>query len=316
MADIETIIRYDGPALAGHEMDVEQLAPALLALASLIQTANADLNGGEATIRVTVDANVEQKCFQIKIKLLQTLLQKAKTFLDEDDVSTVKDIAEWIGISAGGGWSVFKVLAALVGRGSKPGTSLTTGDGATIYQIAGDAHFHGVSPEVLKLLENPVVVEKAKAVLKPLERPGYETLGFYERDGEAAFTVNKEQAAGILALPSPERAEVEIAEDDAVVTPIPGRAGIKSRRDEGKAQWELKWAGKSVWANIGDDEWLASYQAGEIDLPVGTWLDIIMEMTTSRSNPDAPPTFRVVKVNGTIRPAPSRQGRMFDDDPS
>ena len=35
--DVFTTIRYDGPDLSGHEIDVQELAPALLALAEMIQ---------------------------------------------------------------------------------------------------------------------------------------------------------------------------------------------------------------------------------------------------------------------------------------
>ena len=33
---VRTRIRYDGPALVSHEMDVQDLAPALLAMAEIV----------------------------------------------------------------------------------------------------------------------------------------------------------------------------------------------------------------------------------------------------------------------------------------
>lgn len=42
---VKTTIRYDGPALSEHDMDVQDLAPALLALADIIQIANRKFNG-------------------------------------------------------------------------------------------------------------------------------------------------------------------------------------------------------------------------------------------------------------------------------
>src|SRR5690348_6821595 len=111
-SEIETVIRYDGPALADHEMDVAELAPALLALASLIQTANHKFNGDRASVRVVVNADTEQQCFQIKIKLIQDFLQMARGFLD-GDMATIKDICEWVGIIGGGTLSLFKLIVAL-----------------------------------------------------------------------------------------------------------------------------------------------------------------------------------------------------------
>lgn len=69
---VRTTIRYDGPALADHEMDVQDLAPALLVLADLIQIANQKFNGKNANMKVLVNADVEQKCFMIDISLVQT----------------------------------------------------------------------------------------------------------------------------------------------------------------------------------------------------------------------------------------------------
>src|SRR4051794_26893831 len=110
--EIETVIRYDGPALADHEMDVEELAPALLALASLIQSANHKFNGDRSAVRVVVNADVEQQCFQIKIKLIQDLLSTVRSFLD-GDMATIKEICEWVGIVGGGSLTLFKIIIGL-----------------------------------------------------------------------------------------------------------------------------------------------------------------------------------------------------------
>ena len=56
----KAIIRYDGPALAAHEMDVHELAPALLAFGDLCKTANQIFNGDSATVRILVKADSEQ----------------------------------------------------------------------------------------------------------------------------------------------------------------------------------------------------------------------------------------------------------------
>lgn len=50
MSKIAFQLRYDGPALSEHGMDVGDLAPALLALGDLIKRANATVNGDAAII--------------------------------------------------------------------------------------------------------------------------------------------------------------------------------------------------------------------------------------------------------------------------
>lgn len=298
MSAIETIIRYDGPALAGHEMDVEELAPALLALASLIQSANHKFNGDRSSIKVTVNADIEQQCFQIKIKVIQDIIQKAKSFLD-GDMATIKDICEWVGIVGGSSFSLFKLLIALVRKPSDSTSFKAEASGdATILQAQHfHLHFPEATPEqVRELLSDPKIVEKAKAVLKPATHDGYETAGFYEADGTQVFSANKAEAKAVLALPSPKADEPVADESDDDHTKIRARVLVRTQRNEGRAQWELKWAARAEWASIDDAEWLGRFQRGEIAHPIPFYLDVEMDMITSKTNPDAPARFHVLKV--------------------
>ncbi|MFH1620779.1 MAG: hypothetical protein ABIB04_01705 [Patescibacteria group bacterium] len=49
-------ISYDGPALASHEMDVRELAPALLAIGGIFEEANKELNGERVKVAVNMKA--------------------------------------------------------------------------------------------------------------------------------------------------------------------------------------------------------------------------------------------------------------------
>ena len=50
-------IKYDGPALATHQMDVRELAPALIALSSMLEEANRALYSDSAEVRVNVNGS-------------------------------------------------------------------------------------------------------------------------------------------------------------------------------------------------------------------------------------------------------------------
>ena len=81
MSKVAFQLRYDGPALSEHGMDVADLAPALLALGDLIKRANANVNG-DAKVNLIVQSDFEHKCFQVSLELVQIDLQHHKRVLN------------------------------------------------------------------------------------------------------------------------------------------------------------------------------------------------------------------------------------------
>jgi hypothetical protein len=314
----ETIIRYDGPGLADHEMDIEALAPALLALASLIQLANTEINGDRApALRVVVNANVEQKCFQIKLKAIQTIIAKAKGFFDGDDVATVKTLLEWIGLVGAPTFSLFKVLKMLAVK-QPASTALTVGDGATVFQITGDVTFNGIPPEVQKLLQNAEIVDKARGFLKPVEREGYESVSAYDGDGHQAFHVDKAEASAIIRLPSPELADVDV-DEDGESTEATGPAWVDTSHFRGTAKWALMWNGVKIDAKM-PDGFLAQFQANDVIVVPNTKLTVkmlIIPKVDENGNPIGATRFEVTDVlKIELPPKAAKQSGLFDSDPS
>lgn len=315
MAEIETIILYDGPALANHDMDVEKLAPALLALASLIQNANHKFNGDTSAVRVTVNADLDQQCFQLKIKLVQDVLSAARSFLG-GDVATLKEICEWIGIIGGGAFSLFRVIIAL-GKKQQDSTVLQAkgGDDSTVIQAGTIENLHvhlpgGTPKQVEALLKDPAIVSRAKEVLKPVAEPGYESVSFVDpKKGEKAFEAGKEEVRAALAYEPPESPPDP---DDDEHNPVHVRVFVKTQRNEGRAQWELKWGGVAHWVSMDHAEWLDRFQAGHVPHTIPFYLDVLMDVITSKSNPDAPARYHVLKVIDVINSPTGTQEGLFD----
>ncbi|MFN7399683.1 MAG: hypothetical protein ACK5SX_11640 [Sandaracinobacter sp.] len=123
---VKTTIRYDGPALVGHEMDVQDLAPALLALADIVQIANRRFNGDRASMKVVVNADVEQRCFMLDLGLVQSLMDQAKGLFTAENIKTAKEIAADVGLVTGvTGVGLFQLIAFLAKAKEAP-TSETT----------------------------------------------------------------------------------------------------------------------------------------------------------------------------------------------
>ena len=162
--DAETIIRYDGPALAGHEIDIQELAPALLALADMVQLTNRRFNGDATTMKVTVRADVKQQCFMLHIHLAQSVLESARSLFGTAEYKTAKEIAEAIDLvfPAGFGGGVFMIWKAYARRRKRDGTFSQSqviteqrGGITIINNIHGDGNSVSVPTPVYELAQDP-----------------------------------------------------------------------------------------------------------------------------------------------------------------
>lgn len=307
---VRTTIRYDGPALAGHEMDVQDLAPALLALADMIQFANKKFNGTEASIKVLVNADVEQRCFMIDVSLVQSFLDQAKGFLGSDHVKTAYDIAEWVGLLGSGSMGLFQLLKFI--RGAKDASTPLhiQADGTGNVIVTGNGNTIVVPQQVYQLAQEPKVVEKAKAVMRPLEKDGYETLAFLNGEREI-FEVNSAEAKGIGELPSQPLSDLP----SESISQIRGQVRIKSAQYEGSNQWGFLWNGRAINAEMVDQaaEWVAEFQANKVDAPPNSTLDVSMlevAQLDAQGLIVGKASYRVTQVHSVARP-PSQIG-MFE----
>lgn len=291
-------------------MDVQDLAPALVTLADVIQFANQKFNGSHANIQVLVNADVEQRCFMIDISLVQSFMDQAKTPLGSDEVKTAKEIAEWVGIMSGSGAGLFGLLKFLraAKEGATPLQIENRGDGNVT--IIGNGNTIVVPRPVFQLAQEPKVVEKAKGVLHPLEKDGSESLAFLDGD-EEVFEVTKAEARGIEELPNQPFADVPSEN----ASEIRGQVRIMSAQYEGSAQWGFLWNGRAINAEMVCQaaEWVADFQANKIDAPPNSILDVSMVETAQLDAQGlivGRATYRVQEVHSVSRPM--NQTGLFD----
>jgi hypothetical protein len=307
---VRTTIRYDGPILADHEMDVQDLAPALLALSEIVQIANRKFNGEAASIRVLVNADVEQKCFQIDLALVQSVVEQAKGLFSDDGLKTALDIAKSVGIVAGSAVSLFK-LAAILARRPAAGTKLEvkkSGDVTVI--VTGDGNNVRVSNDVYALASDPAVIEKVKKVVQPLKLPGYETLSFVA-DEKVVETITREDAREITEAPN---ALVPASRED--VQQIKGPIRIKSPQYVGVAKWTVYWGGRPIDVTMPPD-WVEQFQSNDVFAPPHTILDVEMEQRVPLDEKGAAigsPAFTVLKIFKVKLPEKAlKQGDLLTD---
>jgi hypothetical protein len=189
-------VAYDGD-IDAHSMDVQELAPALLAFGRLVREANAELNGKRATVKVLVQSNFEHKCFNIDLEVVQNILDMIAGFLSSEEVKTAKQILIDLGIIGGGsGLGLFGYLKLRKARVISEVRD-TDQHGIVIVQF-GDGNNAIVSRDAIQLSKSPRIRAAIEGVLAPLGSDGMKRISFKENDKELE-SANETEVKEILS---------------------------------------------------------------------------------------------------------------------
>ena len=183
VSKFEFSIAYDGVALAetgDHSIDVQTLAPALLAIGKLIREANAEFNGKKSTANVRVVSDFEHRCFNINFEVIVGWYAQLQTLLGSESVKTANDILEWLGL-IGVPTSALTYLGFLKwknGRKVIEANPLTDIDrsGVVEVRVEGDSNTIQVHNHVYHLSENPRALRATRDAFLPLGQDGFDNM--------------------------------------------------------------------------------------------------------------------------------------------
>jgi hypothetical protein len=299
------IIRYDGPALHNHEMDVHELAPSLLALGDICRIANETFNGDQAAVKILVRADVEQKCFQLQLEFVQTLYDQFSSLFGHDDIKDAKDLLGLIGLVATGAGTTVVGLMEFYKRicsDKQDSVSIetTARGGSVVYQVIGSGNTVSVSPEVHKLAQDPRMFPAVKRMLSPLGHEGYNKLAFVV-DERVTQYFSKDEANAIIR--TPEEAIVTKTEKEQV-SQIRTSVRVKKAIFEGSSKWSIVYK-KAVEAKMADIDWLNDFQSGKIMLQPRCKLIVDLEERVPINDDGeetGQATYTIMKVHGVQTP--------------
>lgn len=294
MPMVKTIIKFDGPAVDGKAMDVADLAPSLVALSDLLKHANRKFNGDKAGLKILVNADLEQNCFELGVELSQTVWDTVSQLVQDEKVRTAKEIAEWIGIIATPAISLYGLIKFLKGKEVENVTTVKQQDGRNNVQIIvkGDSNSVTVNQNVFDLYSDRTAREKAVKVLEPLHKEGYDTVEFY-KDDTVFEKFSKNDAPNIDLSDTP-----EIVSQNVIKSKIRTTARIRIAPYEGKSKWTIVYK-KAIQASMDHEEWLQRFQANEVSAPPGSSLEVDLEenvIVNEHGEAIEDPTYRILHV--------------------
>jgi hypothetical protein len=245
-------VLYDGPALANSEMDVRELAPALLSLGQLLEQANAALNDGRAAVSVKVRASFKTGCFGIELDVVQTLVQQVQILFSDNNIADAKEILEWIGLLAGPATGLLALLKWLRGRGLQRVVVLENGS----VRVELDGAHITVEKQVIALYRSAELRNSLEAVLKPLATEGIDEFAITnEAQSQKSTTVSSSELDCFLA---PE-AQAEILGEEEIDLNLQ-LVNVAFREDN---KWRFCDGSNSFYAQVQDADFLAKVKGNE-----------------------------------------------------
>lgn len=323
MSRHEFTIAYTGIGReSDHSIDVQALAPALLAFGRLLREANTTINGKRSTAKVLVVSDFEHKCFSINFELLVSLYEQIRALISTDSAHSAKDILEWVGIISGSTvgttLSFFKFLQWRRGRKISQVIPLTDVDKTGIVEVhvAGDSNSVQIHNHVYKLSENPTVLRAARDAFLPLGRDGFDGIQLRDDSG-IVQELHDDEIKNIVASCNVGIDETKETEPEIETTPA--WLSVYSPIYDPKApSWRFRLGRDVIYADISATS-IAQQALDRGGVLVDDAYQVILEMTTeidAQGNKKAP-VYKVLEVTKFVPAGPVlRQGTLFEDKPS
>lgn len=307
MDKVEFSVAYDGPALAEHTMDASTLGPALQAMGDLFREANRVLNGPDITdINVRVKAT-EPGCFNISFEL-QQILSSATEFLQEDNIATAKEIAEWLGLLGGGAGSLIALRQWLRGRKQKS-VHETTVEGSENVVITVEGNDNKVVyRQVFLLLKDRDVQSAQRRMLSPLEQEGVEEFQVREGNEVVRAVKKKEIDEGFFDAPTDDEEFNElVGEPQTLKAILVLRAPVFVEGNK----WQFFYGDTFIHATISDQGFLERVFVGAERFGNGDQFEVRMCITQVRKDENISNEYEILEVMGTKR-GPSQSDWVHD----
>jgi len=187
-------VTYDGPALQTNEMDVRELAPALLAVGDLLEVATRELIPGNTKAQVNVRGSFKTGSFGIEFGLAMSWVRDLLAGPEFTATANALAVLGAIGFLASKKNNLLAALKWL--RGRQITRVEVQQESATIYV---EADYLAVELNVLKLIRSIPVRDACERMTEPLTQPGITDLYVGRDEGDVAVHITKDERDWFVA---------------------------------------------------------------------------------------------------------------------
>ncbi|WP_316219398.1 hypothetical protein [Bradyrhizobium sp. SZCCHNR2026] len=316
----EFSIAYDGAALAteeAHSIDVQLLAPALLAFGKLIREANAEFNGKKSTAKVRVVSDFEHKCFNINFEVVLSLIEQLKTLLGSDDTKTAKEVLQWLGLLGVPSVGTLSYLAYLRWKGGRKVADvkpLTDSDSTGVVEVTidGDGNSVHVHNHIYNLSENPRALRATRDTFLPLGQDGFDNVKV--RQGDTLIEeIGTPDVEAIVKSCNVGIEESKETEPEIEVTPA-WLSVYSPVFDPAAPNWRFRLGTDIIYADISSTD-IAQQTLTRGGVAVDDAYQVRLEITreVTQKGTEREPTYKVLEVIRFVPAGPAlRQATLFD----
>ncbi|CAG2089113.1 hypothetical protein XCY_001840 [Xanthomonas arboricola pv. juglandis] len=280
-------ITYDGSALATHEMDARELAPALLAMADLLDASVRALHGDKAKAQINVKGSFKTGSFNIDFNTAVSYLTAIKDIFAGDGMTAAANAAAVLGIlgfaARKSGKGLGYVLKWLRGRRI---THVRLDDNGTA-TIQVDEDSLQIEQQVLTLLRDLSVREAFDRVLAPLDQPGVD---LFAAGNDEEFSLVVTEKERVFFAPPAGVDELLLEERRKMAFSI---VALTFKEDN---KWRLSDGNSTINAKISDSDFIAGVNSNEIAFSKGDVLICDVLVTQWQTEAGAKTDYEVIQV--------------------
>ena len=273
-------IAYNGEALENYSMDINDLAPALMAFGQLVMRAN-EVIGNKQQVRVMLTADsLRRGSFDVSLELVYTGLEQMKAlvgFADDSGISALMEVLGWGGTITGltiGVWELIKKI------GSKKVKAVKSEDGKVIITLENNTTVV-TTQNTFNVYMDMQVRESVNKVVAPLSKDGIDSFELRNpndyTDNKCISSVHKNE----LSLYDVPELEVRVEPDNVFEQEM--LLKIVSIVFDESQKWRFSDGEVTFWAKVEDDAFWHDVESGALAFRSGDRLKAMCK-TVQRIN--------------------------------
>ena len=263
-------VKYSGPAVEDHRMDVNYLGTALTGLGGMFKELDELVykNPNEETPVKVKEARPGS--FELVLDFVQPALG-----------SLVDHLSSKQATAAANGIEFLSLIWLIIVSTCKSVRDKTTGEPSTEDTLTAYAHDELVedlfSRQINRLEINRDFQINFADLTKPVTREGFESFDLFDKDGRIVLTINKDQAQKLQELQKKLESEPEIRYEESMVEIVTPQLDRPL-----ELKWKLKGeCGEGFGAYLKDIDFAEKVENGEVVFKKGQKFQVYMEIKES-----------------------------------